>query len=79
VLTAAITGAIAWILSLFGIKPGPYLVVVAGVVKVIIVLCGVLLGAKAMKKRKQAKEAREAASAQPSPPAAPSVGPTDQT
>jgi hypothetical protein len=57
VLTAAITGAIAWILSQFGIAPGPYLVVVAAVVKGIIILVGVLLGAKVVKKRVQAKQA----------------------
>jgi hypothetical protein len=59
VLTAAITAAIAWILSLFGIKPGPYLVVVAGVVKVIIILVGLLLGAKVVRKRAKAKETAE--------------------
>ena len=58
-LTAAITAAIAWILSLFGIKPGPYLVVVAGVVKGIIILVGVLLGAKVVRKRAKAKQAAE--------------------
>jgi hypothetical protein len=72
VLTAAITGAIAWILSLFGIKPGPYLVGVAVVVKVIIVLCGVLLGAKAVQKRVKAKEA---AGEKPADAAAPPPGP----
>ena len=56
-LTAAITAAIAWILSLFGIKPGPYLVAVAAVVKGIIILVGVLLGAKVVRKRAKAKEA----------------------
>jgi hypothetical protein len=63
VLTAAITAAIAWILSLFGIKPGPYLVAVAAVVKGIIILVGVLLGAKVVRKRAKAKEA----AAQPAP------------
>jgi hypothetical protein len=65
VLTAAITAAIGWILSQFGIKPGPYLVVVAGGVKVIIILVGVLLGAKAVQKRVKAKEAKEAGAASP--------------
>jgi hypothetical protein len=85
VLTAAITAAIGWILLQFGIKPGPYLVVVAGVVKGIIILAGVLLGAKAVQKRvkaKEAKEAKEAAAAASSDasrqePAAP--GPTEKT
>jgi hypothetical protein len=67
VLTAAITGAIAWILSLFGIKPGPYLVVVAAVVKGIIILVGVLLGAKVVRKRAKVKEA----ATQPEPPVPP--------
>ncbi len=80
-LTAAITGAIAWILSLFGIKPGPYLVGVAAVVKVIIVLVGVLLGAKAMKrvKAKQAAGPAPAAPAPARPDAAPSPERTEQT
>jgi hypothetical protein len=64
VLTAAITAAIAWILSLFGIKPGPYLVVVAAVVKGIIILVGVLLGAKAVKRMK----AKQAPTEGPQPP-----------
>jgi hypothetical protein len=51
VITAAITAAIAAVLALFGIKPGPYLVVVAGVVKVLVVLVGVLLGRKVWKAR----------------------------
>jgi hypothetical protein len=52
VFTAAITAAIAAILSLFGIKPGPYLVVVAIVVKVIIVCLGLFFGIKLSRKRK---------------------------
>ncbi len=66
-LTAAITAAIAWILSLFGIKPGPYLVIVAGVVKGIIILVGVLLGAKVVRKRAKAKHAAEAQAPQTPP------------
>ena len=62
-LTAAITAAIAWILLQFGIKPGPYLVVVAAVVKGIIILVGVLLGAKVVRKRAKVKEAADAAGA----------------
>jgi hypothetical protein len=65
VLTAAITAAIASILSLFGIKPGPYLVVVAAVVKGIIILVGLLLGAKVVRKRAKAKAAEQPA---PLPP-----------
>ena len=68
-LTAAITAAIAWILSLFGIKPGPYLVVVAAVVKGIIILVGLLLGAKVVRNRVKAKEA---------PPPAPAPAPKDE-
>lgn len=69
-LTAAITAAVAWILSLFGIKPGAYLVFVAGGVKIAIVLTGVLLGAKVMKKAKD-KRAQPAAPASPDPEAQP--------
>jgi hypothetical protein len=57
VFTAAITGAIAAILSLFGIKPGPYLVGVAIVVKAIIVGVGLLIGLRMSKRRKQAPAA----------------------
>ena len=53
-LTAAITAATGWILSQFGIAPGPYLFAVAAVVKILLVLGGVLLGAKVVRKaRKQ--------------------------
>jgi hypothetical protein len=68
VLTAALTAAIASILSLFGIKPGPYLVVVAAVVKGMIILVGLLLGAKVVRKRAKAKAAAETPT-QPEPPA----------
>ena len=71
-LTAAITAAIAWILSLFGIKPGPYLVVVAAVVKGIIILVGLLLGAKVVRKRAKAKAAEQSA------PLAPTERPPEQ-
>jgi hypothetical protein len=37
-LTTAITGAIAAVLALFGIKPGPYLAVVWIVIKLLMVL-----------------------------------------
>lgn len=70
-LTAAITGAIAWILSQFGIEPGPYLVVVAAVVKGIIILVGVLLGAKAVQKRMKKKAAAGEKPADASGPEAP--------
>jgi hypothetical protein len=61
VITAAITAAVAAILALFGIKPGPYLVVVAGVVKGLIVLGAVLLASRV------ARRARKAESAAPAP------------
>jgi hypothetical protein len=76
VITAAITAAVAAVLSVFGIKPGPYLVVVAAVVKGIIVLTSVLLGTKFIKaqaaKRNKPPGAVESAAAGPAtPPAAP--------
>ena len=52
---AAITAIVAAVLSLFGIKPGPYLVGVAIVVKVIVVGVGVILGARVMRRRAAAK------------------------
>ena len=55
-ITAAITAAIAAILGLFGIKPGPYLVGVAIVVKVIIVGLTLLFGARWAKRRAAAKQ-----------------------
>lgn len=66
-LTAAITAAIAGLLSLFGIKPGAYLVGVAIGVKIIIVGAGVLIGARLMKKRAAAKARAEAVVAGASP------------
>ena len=66
-LTAAITAAIAWVLSLFGIKPGPYLVAVAAVVKVIIILLGLTLGAKAVQRRVKQKQAAGEKPADPGP------------
>jgi len=50
-LTAGITAAVAGVLSLFGIKPGPYLVGVAIGVKLTIVAVGLLVGARLMRKR----------------------------
>jgi len=60
VLTAAITAAVATIMGFFGIKPGPYLVVVAIVVKGLIVAAGVLFGARWLQRRRK-----------PEPPAPP--------
>ena len=54
-LTAAITGAVAGLLALFGIKPGPYLVGVAVVVKIAIVVVGMTYGARWMRRRAAAK------------------------
>lgn len=56
-ITAAITAAVAGILSLFGIKPGAYLVGVAIGVKVVLVVLSVFFGAKIFKKRAAAKAA----------------------
>ena len=69
-LTAAITAAIGWILFQFGIKPGPYLGLVALGVKIIIVLVGVLLGAKVIKKAR-AKQGQPDSPAEPGPPPGP--------
>jgi uncharacterized membrane protein YfcA len=52
-ITAGITAVIAGILGVFGVKPGPYLVAVAVVVKVVIVLVGVYFGARWARKRRQ--------------------------
>jgi hypothetical protein len=68
-ITAAITAAIAAILGLFGIKPGPYLVGVAIVVKLLIVAASVMFGARLMKWRKD-----KAAGQQAPPPAGPGPG-----
>jgi hypothetical protein len=56
-ITAAITAAVAAVLALFGIKPGPYLIVVAAVVKGLIILGAVLLGRKLLKTREGEKPA----------------------
>jgi hypothetical protein len=56
-ITAAITAAVAAVLALFGIKPGPYLIVVAAVVKGVIILGAVLLGRKLLKTREGEKPA----------------------
>lgn len=70
-ITAAVTAAVAALLSLFGIKPGPYLVVVAIGVKIIVVLGGVLLGARVVRRRAAAKAAQAASS----PPTDTGTGP----
>jgi ABC-type transport system involved in cytochrome bd biosynthesis fused ATPase/permease subunit len=56
-LTAAITAAVAAVLSLFGIKPGAYLAVVALVIKLIIVAVGLYFGAKLARRRADAAPA----------------------
>jgi len=50
-LTAAITAGIAGLLSLFGVKPGSYLVGVAIGVKVVLVAIGVVFGARFVRRR----------------------------
>ena len=55
-LTAGITAAIAALLSLFGVKPGAYLVGVAIGVKIVIVGVGLVFGARWLQRR-QAKQA----------------------
>ncbi len=54
-ITAGITAAVAAILTLFGIKPGAYLVGVAIGVKVAIVSVSVLFGARIMRRRAAAQ------------------------
>jgi hypothetical protein len=73
VITAAITGAVAAVLALFGIPPGPYLVVVAVVVKAIIVLAGLLLARRLIHRgrSKEADRARAAGQLPPAPASAP--------
>jgi amino acid transporter len=58
-ITAAITAAVAAILGLFGIKPGPYLVGVAITVKVIIVALTAIFGARWAAKRAARKAAQQ--------------------
>ena len=54
-ITAGITAAVAGLLSLVGVKPGPYLVGVAIGVKLTIIAVGLLVGARVMRKRAAAK------------------------
>jgi len=56
-LTAAITAAVAGVLSLFGIQPGSYLMGVAIGVKIVIVLISVFVGSRLMRRRAAAKAA----------------------
>jgi hypothetical protein len=65
VITAAITGAVAAVLALFGIRPGPYLVVVAVVVKAIIVLAGLLLARRLIHRGRSKEVDRARADDQP--------------
>jgi hypothetical protein len=60
-LTAGITAAVAGLLSLFGIRPGAYLVGVAIGVKLTIVALSVTFGARILKKRAAAKLEEQAA------------------
>ena len=56
-ITAGITAAVAGLLSLVGVKPGPYLVGVAIGVKLCVVGLGLLVGSRVMRKRAAAKAA----------------------
>ncbi len=51
-LTAGITMGIAAILGAFGIKPGRYLFVVAGAVKLSLIGVGIVIGMRAARRRK---------------------------
>lgn len=66
-ITAAITAAVGAILSLFGVKPGKYLIGVAVVVKGIIVVLG-LLAASRVARRLREKQAAAQSSAPPDSP-----------
>jgi uncharacterized membrane protein HdeD (DUF308 family) len=54
-LTAGITAAIAGLLSLFGIKPGAYLVGVAIGVKLVLVGLAVVFGGRLLESRRRKK------------------------
>jgi len=56
VITAAITAAVAAVLGLFGVKPGPYLVAVAAGVKLVIVGVGLVFGARWVRHRRASGE-----------------------
>ena len=66
-LTAAITAAVAAVLSLFGVKPGAYLVGVAIGVKLVVVACSLMFGARLLKRRAAAKAPTAAAKTPPDP------------
>jgi hypothetical protein len=50
-ITAGITASVAALLSLFGIKPGAYLVGVAIAVKVTLVAVGLVFGSRILRRR----------------------------
>ena len=54
-LTAAITAGVAGLLSLFGVKPGSYLVGVAIGVKIALVVVGLVFGARLVRRRAKEK------------------------
>jgi uncharacterized membrane protein HdeD (DUF308 family) len=54
-LTAGITAAVAGLLSLFGIKPGAYLVGVAIGVKLVLVGLAVVFGGRLLESRRRKK------------------------
>ena len=56
-LTAGITAAVGGLLSLFGVKPGPYLVGVAIGVKIALVAIGLVFGARFFRRRQADKSA----------------------
>jgi hypothetical protein len=70
-ITAAITASVAAVLALFGVKPGPYLVVVAAVVKGLIVVGGLLLARKVMKNREKPAGSSQPPAGVAQPPAEP--------
>ncbi|MEP6653423.1 MAG: hypothetical protein ABJA82_08700 [Myxococcales bacterium] len=67
-LTAAITAAVAAVLSLFGVKPGAYLVGVAIGVKLVVVACSLMFGARLLKRRAAIKGQVAAEAAAKTPP-----------
>ena len=58
-ITAGITAAVGGLLSLWGVKPGAYLVGVAIGVKILVVVCGVTFGSRFLRRRQALKSPKE--------------------
>src|SRR5207253_9558572 len=57
-ITAAITAVVGGVLAFFGVKPGPYLVVVAAAVKILIVVTTLVFGTRWVRRRDAAAAAK---------------------